>query len=695
MEKLEAKNIMTKKRRKKRALLPFRLNILFAIVFLLFSALILQLGVVQIINGEEHQAVLEQTTNDIAEISVPRGMIYDSGGNVIVGNEPVYSITYTPPKNGDPADKRLDIATKLADIIKMEDKSTEKITEREYKEYWFLLNSEEANKRITASEKESLDDTEVYDTTLKRITEDDYKELENDEKAKQIIAIKRELDSATELVPHVIKNKDVTEKEYATIAENMGEMSGINVTTDWTRNYPYDGSLQGILGSIKTGIPEGEEDYYKSHNYQLNDRIGTSGLEKEYESLLKGDKKRVRYVTDNNNNIVSQEVISDGQRGQDLQLSINMDFQKELDKIVRDELKSAINRHPGANRYLEDAMAVMLNPNTGEIYAASGQHYNRENNEYESADMNTVFSANAVGSTVKGATLLAGYQEGAVTMGAQFLDTPMIIKDTPEKSSYKNMGWINDLQALQMSSNVYMFNVALHIGGEYNQKNGESVSFDQDAFRILRNYYNQVGLGVETGVDLPSESVGYVGTTGQAGNLLDFSIGQFDTYTTMQLAQYVSTIANGGYRIKPHFVSEIHEPSNEKDKLGPLAETKSPEILNKITATDEQIERVKTGFEMVFQTTNGTASRHLTDKAKSYNIAGKTGTAQTSKNGTDLENWTLIGYADADNPEIAFAIMVPNLGIISSGQQYPITYNIANSALEYYYEHTAPEEEEK
>lgn len=322
---------------------------------------------------------MEETTNDIAEISVPRGMIYDSEGNVIVGNEPVYSITYTPPKNGDSAEKRLEIATKLADIIKMNDKAIDKITEREYKEYWYLLHTKEADSRLTASEKESLDDSEVYEATLDKITEDDYKELENDEKAKQIIAIKRELDSATELVPHVIKNEGVTEEEYATIAENMGELSGINVATDWERYYPYDGSLQGILGGIKTGIPEGEEDYYKSRNYQLNDRIGTSGLEKEYESILKGDKKRVRYVTDNNNNIVSQEVISEGQRGQDLQLSINMDFQKELDKIVREELKAAINKHPGANRYLEDAMAVMLNPNTGEIYAASGQHYDREN----------------------------------------------------------------------------------------------------------------------------------------------------------------------------------------------------------------------------------------------------------------------------------------------------------------------------
>ncbi|QXE00437.1 penicillin-binding protein 2 [Terribacillus sp. DMT04] len=687
---------MSKKRKKKRALLPFRLNVLFAIVFLLFSALILQLGVVQIINGEEHQAVLEKTTNDIAEISVPRGMIYDSEGKVIVGNEPVYSITYTPPKNGDSADERLELAKQLADIIKMDEEAIEKITEREFKEYWYLLNAEEANGRITAAEKEKLDDSEIYNLTLERITEADYKELMTDDQAKQIIAIKRELDSATELVPHVIKNENVTEKEYATIAENMEQMPGVNVATDWKRYYPFDGSLQGVLGSIKTGIPEGEKDYYLSRNYQLNDRIGTSGLEMEYESLLKGDKKRVRYITDNDNNIVSQEVISDGQRGQDLQLSINMDFQKELDKIVREELKGAINKYPGANRYLENAMAVMLNPNTGEIYAASGQHYDRENNEYESADMNTVFTGGEVGSTVKGATLLAGYQEGVLDPGDYFVDKPVKIKGTPEKSSYKDMGTINDLTALQKSSNVYMFNIALRLGGEYNYQYNQSVSFDPDSFRVLRNYYNQVGLGVETGIDLPSESTGYQGSTGIAGNLLDFSIGQYDTYTTMQLAQYISTIANGGYRIKPHFVSEIHEPSNEKDQLGPLAETINPEVLNKITATDAQIERVKKGFKMVFQTTDGTAYRHLTKEAKTYDISGKTGTAETNIDGTNLENWTLIGYADSETPDIAFAVMVPNLGIVSGGTgQYPITYNIVNKALKYYYEHTAPEDKDK
>jgi penicillin-binding protein A len=685
---------MSKKRKKKRALLPFRLNVLFAIVFLLFSALILQLGVVQIINGEEHQAVLEKTTNDIAEISVPRGMIYDSEGKVIVGNEPVYSITYTPPKNGDSADERLELAEQLANIIKMDDKAIEKITEREYKEYWYLLNTKEANNRITAAEKESLDDSEIYKLTLERITEADYKELMNDDQAKQIIAIKRELDSATELVPHVIKNENVTEKEYATIAENMGQMAGINVATDWKRNYPYGDSLQGILGSIKTGIPQGEEDYYKTRNYQLNDRIGTSGLEMEYESLLKGDKKRVRYITDNDNNIVSQEVISEGQRGQDLQLSINMDFQKELDKIVQEELKKAVNKWPHANRYLEDAMAVMINPNTGEIYAASGQHYNREDNKYESIPTNVVFNGETVGSVVKGATLLAGYQEDVVQFNESIYDTPIYIKDTPVKRSWKNLGSVNDLQALQQSSNIYMDTIALRMGGEYNYKPHQSVSFDSDAFRVLRNYYNQFGLGVETGIDLPSESVGYVGGVGNAGNFLDFSTGQYDTYTPMQLAQYVSTIANGGYRIEPHFVSVIHDPSNEKDQLGPVAETIQPNILNKITASNEELARVKKGFKMVYQTENGTAYSHLTDKAKTYDISGKTGTAEDEVDGTELENWSVIGYADSETPDIAYAVLVPHLGIVGGSGQYPITHNIVNRALTYYYEHVAPKDKE-
>ncbi|MDY0396698.1 hypothetical protein RWE15_23315 [Virgibacillus halophilus] len=126
-----------KKKRKKRAQLPFRLNILFFVVFLLFSVLIVQLGVVQILNGQEFQDKINSTVKDVTKVPVPRGKIYDRNHDVIADNKALYSITYTPPKGVQPTEK-LDVAKKLSKYISMYDSKTKKmklktITERDKK----------------------------------------------------------------------------------------------------------------------------------------------------------------------------------------------------------------------------------------------------------------------------------------------------------------------------------------------------------------------------------------------------------------------------------------------------------------------------------------------------------------------------------------------------------------------------------
>ncbi|WP_337445668.1 hypothetical protein [Ornithinibacillus scapharcae] len=128
-----------KKNKKKRAQLPFRLNILFFVVFLLFAVLILQLGVVQILNGEDFQEEIERTTQDTTKLPVPRGEIYDRNHQVIAKNKPMYAITYTPPKGVQPKD-RLEVAQLLSEYIDMFDPDSEQrekqkksITERDKK----------------------------------------------------------------------------------------------------------------------------------------------------------------------------------------------------------------------------------------------------------------------------------------------------------------------------------------------------------------------------------------------------------------------------------------------------------------------------------------------------------------------------------------------------------------------------------
>lgn len=675
------------KKKKKKAQLPFRLNILFFIVFLLFCGLILQLGVVQILNGEEFKAEVERTIKDTTKIPVPRGLIFDRNHKPIVENKPEYSITYTPAK-GVQAEDKLDVAEQLAEYISMDSEGEiDSVTDHDKREYWYLKHTDEADARLSDEEAANMGNAKQYKTILKRIKDEEISDFSKEEL--EVMVIKKELDKAYSLTPQIIKNEDVTAEEYARVAENLDKLPGVNATTDWDRDYPFKDSLKSLLGTITSkeeGLPAEKIDYFLSRGYSRNDRVGKSGLEKQYEDVLRGRKEQVQYTTTKTGKVIDSKVVVPGERGKDLVLTIDMELQKKVDDIVKKELDKAIKKHPHASKYMEDALAVVINPQTGELLAVSGQHYDREKNKMENVAYKTLYDAHRPGSSVKGASVLAGYASGAISPGQSFHDAPIKIAGTPEKSSWKNLGSVNDISALTQSSNVYMFYIAMRMGGEYNYQSGKSIKFDKEAFQTMRNYFNQFGLGAETGIDYPYESTGYVGPTPQAGNLMDFAIGQYDTYTTMQMAQYVSTIASDGYRVQPHFVKEIRSPDPEK--MGPVFRSLNTKVLNRVDMSDEEIKRVQQGFRGAFQNANGTASGYF--KGKSYDPAGKTGTAQNEvyedgKHLADTENLTLVGYAPFDEPEVAFAVVVPNTGQVNGGSQ-SINNVIGEGILDAYFD---------
>ncbi|WP_240468720.1 penicillin-binding protein 2 [Gracilibacillus sp. YIM 98692] len=680
------KKQVMKKYKKRKSQISFRLNILFVLIFILFSFLILQLGVIQILNGEEAQKEIDETIDTNTELSVPRGTMYDRFGRVILENQAVRSITYTPPKYGDSAKKRLEIAEKLANFIEMEENSEELkriINERDKKEYWYLFHSEEAAKRLSDKEKEDLDNAEQYQTMLDRIKPDDYNEFDwSDKKLLNIVAIKKELDQAHELSPHIIKNENVTVEEYAKVASHMSELPGIDAAMDWKRKAVNDGTFQNFIGRIDS-IPDENRDYYLTHGYNLNDRVGISGLEEEYEEELRGRKEKVKYTVDQSGSVIGMETIVEGKRGNDLVLTIDLELQKQVDQIVQEELKSAIEAYPVKNKYLEDALVIMLKPKTGEILAMSGVHYDHESNEYSDESFRVIYDQYQPGSAIKGATVLAGLDSGVINIGTTIHDTPVKIASTPEKSSHTNdIGIINDRQALEKSSNVYMFHIALDIAGATYQYGEPLANFNYEGFQTMRNYFNQFGLGIETGIDLPYESTGVVGRNPQPGNLLDFAIGQYDTYTTLQLAQYVSTIANDGYRIRPRLVKESRKP--EQKHLGAVIKSFNANVMNKISMNDKFIERVQQGFIDVYS--KGTASYQWGAKASEYKMAGKTGTAQNNiyKDGqleAETENLILVGYSPYNNPEIAFAVVVPKNGLKTGAPHH----NIGKRIMDEYY----------
>ena len=196
-----------------------------------------------------------------------------------------------------------------------------------------------------------------------------------------------------------------------------------------------------------------------------------------------------------------------------------------------------------------------------------------------------------------------------------------------------------------------MFKIAIAMANA-NYRYGQAMPIDKTAFDTFRQTFGSFGLGTKTGIDLPGEATGYPGKETKSGLLLDFSIGQYDTYTPLQLAQYVSTIANGGYRIAPKVLKEIREPSEDGEIFGPLIQETGVTILNRINNTDAEIEQVKRGMQYVYGP-SGTARNMFA--GKDYDGAGKTGTAQTFSNGYTTISLGHVGFAPFENPEIAYA----------------------------------------
>ncbi|WP_081591235.1 MULTISPECIES: peptidoglycan D,D-transpeptidase FtsI family protein [Bacillus] len=664
---------------------------LFFIVFLLFSGLILRLGVVQIVYGEDYRREIERTEEITVNNPVPRGKIYDRYSKIIVDNTPVDAITYTRYQTTK-TDEMLELAETLAKII---DQNTDKVTERDKKDFWLLKNPEKAKEKITKAELKKLEENEldngdIYKLQISRVTEDEINEFSKDDL--EVLAIFRELSSARSLSPQIIKNEGVTSEEVAIVSENLEALPGIDVTTDWERKYIFDKTLKSIIGKVtssKEGLPLDQLQYFEARDYNRNERVGKSYLELQYEDVLHGQKAKVKNVTDKTGNVLDSQIISEGQRGKDLVLTIDMDLQIAVEKILLEELKS--KRAMGGTYLLDRAFVVLMDPKTGEILTLAGKQYDTKENQYVDYALGTFTSSYAMGSVVKGATVLTGYQTGAIQPGQYILDEPLQIKGTPIKKSWKTMGSISDLTALKQSSNVYMFKTAIAIGGG-TYRPGQSLNINtESAFTTMRYFYNQFGLGVRTGIDLPNETAGVKGPVDpkNPGLLLDLAIGQYDTYTPLQLAQYVSTIANGGKRLEPHIVKEIREPSNDETELGSIVKSVSPKVLNTLDMKTSQIERVQRGFRSVMSEPGGTGLSAF--QGADYQPAGKTGTAQAFYDGPrkkyandETMNITLVAYAPYDNPEIAMSVVVPWAYQGRTG--HSMNLNIGRKVMDKYFE---------
>ncbi|MFC0560708.1 peptidoglycan D,D-transpeptidase FtsI family protein [Halalkalibacter alkalisediminis] len=680
---------MNKTKQKKRTHLAFRVNVLFFVIFLLFSGLILRLGIVQIVQGEDFVNELESTTNSIYKFSAPRGIMYDRFGNVVVDNQVELSLTFTNPSRNLKTNEIVNIARELEPMLEMD---TSRVTDRDKREY-LLLQMDEKSRYDLVSKKERKDIetmAEEYQLEISRIPEDLVESLTIEDQ--QIIAIYRKMQQGHSNIPQRIK-RNITEQEAHMISENLDHLPGIDILRDSTRTYLYGDSFRSFFGSTNS-IPKEKVDYYVSRGYDRSDLVGISFLEAQYEAVLRGEKAVIERITNKTfeGPVHRQTNEKLGKRGNDLVLTLDMELQQRLESILDSEMKKT-----GNQAFLQDrsAYVVLMDPRTGDILAMAGYLDSASVDDEDYADhIGNVTKAFAMGSTVKAASVLTGFQTGIIQPGDRFHDEPIHLPATPVKKSWTNqLGVVNDIVALEQSSNVYMFQIGMRMAKCYykgaNQHCGWNSESIREAYSVVRSSFSQFGLGSETGIDLPYYETGLKGGSEVGGNIMDLMIGQYDTYTPLQLAQYISTIANDGYRVQPRLVREIREPSIRDNEPSIVVQSFEPEILNRIDMSEDHIKRVQEGLRGVM--TRGTAAKKFADA--SYQPAGKTGTAQVRVAVGNGENrhfiegntQTLVGYAPYNDPEIAFAVVVPFVKLDDEGGRKGLAQDIADEALKVYF----------
>jgi len=691
VKKVSIKSI-NKKRKDNNKYLPDiiekRYVLITVIILILFSIISFRLFKLQILDNEKYIEKLSMSVErTIESTSVPRGRIYDRNKNLLVDNEAIKTIYYKKV-SGIKTSEEIELAYIVAKNVEID---YSKLSENRLKKFWYLQNEEKGKEKITKEEwkklsERKLNNSDIEKLILERITAEElneYKEL--DKEAAYIYYL---MNKGYSYAEKIIKNINVTDEEYAYISENIDTLKGFNTKLDWERVYLYGNTFKTILGSVSSnsqGIPAELANYYLNNGYSLDDRVGISYLEYQYENYLKGTKAKYKLLSNNN-----YELIDPGKRGNDIVLTIDIKLQKYLEEMLTNEVLNA-KSEPNTD-YYNRSFVVISDPNTGEVLAMSGKQVRtNEDGSLYVVDYTPGVTTLPVtaGSVVKGASMLVGYKYGAIDIGTYMQDECIKIKDTPEKCSWQNLGYINDIDALKWSSNSYQYKIAINVGkGTYEYNRG--LSLKEETFKTYRDMYASFGLGIKTGIDLPVESLGYSGTSKLPGHLLDFSIGQYDTYTPIQLSQYINTLANGGTRYQPYLLKEVYAPSDKEETFGELIYESKKIELEKIDVEEKYIKRVQEGFNQVV--TSGLGIGYM---GYYTNSGGKTGTSQsfidTDGDGrVDTETITssFVGYSPANDPKMSVVVVSPDISYNNYYYYYQsaVTKRISAQAVNKFFE---------
>ncbi len=648
-------------------IIKLKINFISITMTTIFILILIYTFKIMIIDKETYEELLHIKTSKIYKGSeAPRGNIYDRNGILLVGNESIPIIKYT--KTNLTNKEEIELASDIAKNIEIDYTN---VTKTMIKEYIYNTNKEELLNRITDKikkqyENRKITNEEYKEIILENITEEEINNISEQEKKTAYLYYIMNIGYRYE--DKIIKSEKVTEEEIKYVENSQN----LYIDYIYKRTYPYGETLKSIFGNVGS-IQEEDLEYYLEQGYFRNDLVGTSYLEEEYETYLRGTPYTYRITSDG-----KRETVTEMKKGNDLYLTIDINLQLEIEQILEEQMIKTKGEQN--TTYFNKNYIIIGDAYTGSIYAFIGKMITY-NGEYSFIDNSLGLITDAItpGSSIKGASHLVGYSTGAITYGQKITDGCIKIKNVDEKCSWKNLGVIDDLEALKYSSNYYQFVTAIKIG-KGNYRYNLPLTLDKTGFDTYRKVFNALGLGVQTGIDLPYENIGFQGNDEYVLSLLDFPIGQYDNYTPIQMFQYISTIYNNGTRVAPHLANYV------KDDTETIYEYER-NVVGGVNIKEQDFLRVKEGLRMVMES-GGTGYGYINLK---YNPIGKTGTAQSfidtnidGKIDTETISKSFVGIADG----ITFIVLSPNISdrktSYTSSSNKKITKTISDLYFEKY-----------
>ena len=661
----------------KKANINLRFNLLTVLIYIIGIILIAKLFSLQIVHGAEYREESNTRLTRESTLEAARGDILDRTGTTLVTSTTEFSLEmYKSKVDNNTLNESI---LNMIQVLEKYEKSYVDSFPISINPFAFTIADETLSKW---KEDNKLDENITAEEAFYKFKDKyDIQNTNNVEEIRKIIAIRYEISqkgySSTKAITIA---ENIPREAVAEFSESSEKFAGIDITVEPKREYT-SGSLASHILGYASQISQ-EEYETRKNTYSQNDIIGKTGIEYVFEEYLKGKNgtRQIDMAVDGTTTAeyISEEAIA----GSDIVLTIDANLQKITEDALAANIQKIASGGFGQRFDTNAGACVVMNVNSGEILAMasyptynpadfvggiSTENWNKYNNDTAHPLVNkAIQNSYSPGSTFKMVTAIAGLESGVINLNTRINDTGQYTKyrDYQPKCWYfsdygKGHGWLNVSQAIERSCNYFFYETA-----------------DRMGIDTLVKFARYFGLGNKTGIELPSETTGVVSSKESKqklhpnepdwmpGDTLQSAIGQFDNeFSPIQMARYISILANGGNRINPTIVRTIRKADGSevsKEEIESFINQKlglEEEQVEDIDINQEYLDAVLAGMESVTQDSSGTA--YVRFKDFNVSVGGKTGSAEVA--GNKVNAW-FVGFAPFENPEIAIVVIVENGG---------------------------------